>query len=133
VTGQVVPANTVRLLAHDDFADRRGRGRVIGSASPSGVVRHGSDPGRSIATDDDALRVVSLIRAGWGEATVSYGPYATDHGLAFAALVLNGHNTARTVEWHLRKVFTKLDITSRRQLAAALPKDDLALAGADWA
>jgi hypothetical protein len=95
VTGQVVPASTVRLLAHDDFADRRRRGRVIGSASPSGVVRHGSDPGRSIAIDDDALRVVSLIRAGWGEATVSYGPYAADHGLAFAALVLNGHNTAQ--------------------------------------
>ena len=32
--------------------------------------------------------------------------------------------SSRTVEWHLRKVFTKLEISSRRGLRAALPVRD---------
>jgi DNA-binding CsgD family transcriptional regulator len=47
----------------------------------------------------------------------------TVRGGASQALVVRGDISARTVRYHLRKVFVKLDISSRTRLDGALPTD----------
>jgi DNA-binding CsgD family transcriptional regulator len=74
--------------------------------------------------------------AATGEAVRSRTPEARDDLTAqeqqIALLACDGHSNAeigarlflspRTVEWHLRKVYAKVGITSRRDLARALPQ-----------
>ncbi|MFI8235416.1 AAA family ATPase [Streptomyces sp. NPDC085900] len=63
----------------------------------------------------------------------SFGDELTPQEKQIALLVRDGFSnpevgsrlflSPRTVEWHLRKIFTKLSITSRRQLRDALPRN----------
>jgi DNA-binding CsgD family transcriptional regulator len=67
------------------------------------------------------------VRRAGGEATTTLTP----HEARIAGLARDGHTnqeiadrlflSARTVQYHLRKVFTKLGISSRRELRDALP------------
>ncbi len=79
----------------DSYSDQRHMGRVLGSKSPSGVVRKGVDVEKLISIDNGALRIQPLAKAGWGRQGIAYGPYTRANGLAFSVFVLNGHNTSQ--------------------------------------
>ena len=96
-------------LGMDAFAERARR-ELIGTGEK---VRKRSDEGRDQLTPQEE-QIARLARDGLSNPEIG------------AQLFIS----ARTVEWHLSHVFTKLDISSRRQLRAALPKDNLALTGA---
>jgi len=81
---------------HDDFTDDRRPGSVIGQPGCAGIVRLGRDAEHNISIDNGALRIQPLIKPGWGRSGLVYGPFQRENGLAFAALVLNGHNTSQT-------------------------------------
>jgi hypothetical protein len=71
-------------------------GAVVGSVGPAGARRLGVDAEGRIGIDHGALRLRPLAEPGWGREGIAYEPPALVPGLAFAALVLNGHNASQT-------------------------------------
>jgi hypothetical protein len=79
----------------DSYSDTYPAGKTIGSTSNNGVIRQGIDKEKLVAIDNGALRFQPLIDHGWGKQGIAYGPYRRTNGLAFATLILNGHNTSQ--------------------------------------
>lgn len=84
------------VLLNDLFSEPLPAGKVIGSRASDGTLRRGVDVEHVLKVDHQALRIEPLITPGWGRAGVAYGPYRRQNGLAFAAFVLNGHNSAQS-------------------------------------
>ncbi|MBK9775903.1 MAG: nucleotide-binding protein [bacterium] len=84
------------LLLKDDFGDRRGRGRVLGTAAAGQPLRQGRDVERILSIDGGALRIQPPLQEGWGRTCLSYGPFPARPGLTLAVFMLNGHNTSQS-------------------------------------
>src|SRR3954454_10284895 len=106
--GRRVEARDELRTAHETFA-RTGAGAFAERARhellATGETVHGSGQQRSPELTAQEAQVARLAAGGLTNPEIG------------AQLYLS----ARTVEWHLRKVFAKLDITSRRDLRRALP------------
>lgn len=88
---EVIP----EALLADTFDDPRPPGAVLGTPARRGGVRLGADREHVLSIDGGALRVAPLIEAGWGRATLSYGPVACAPGTIFGITLMNGHNTSQ--------------------------------------
>lgn len=80
----------------DRYTSDLAAGTVVGSVAPDGTRRTGVDAEGLIGIDNGALRLRPLGRPGWGREGIAYGPFDPVPGLAFATLVLNGHNASQT-------------------------------------
>ncbi|MBV9681581.1 MAG: helix-turn-helix transcriptional regulator [Solirubrobacterales bacterium] len=79
--------------------------------------------GELLATGERARRRTATTRDDLTAQERQIAQLARD-GLTNAEIGARLFLSRRTVEWHLRHVFSKLDIQSRRQLASALEASD---------
>ncbi|MDJ0734026.1 MAG: hypothetical protein QNJ47_08085 [Nostocaceae cyanobacterium] len=79
----------------DLYSDNQPAGKVINNQNSAGLTRRGVDIEGVISIDNNALRIKPLIQPGWGRSGIAYGPYTRTNGLAFAAFLVNGHNTSQ--------------------------------------
>ena len=93
MTDLVVGAST---RCSDRFTGVLPAGTVVGSVAADGTRRRGVDVEGRIGIDHGALRFRPLETPGWGREGIAYGPFDPVPGLAFSALVLNGHNASQT-------------------------------------
>lgn len=84
------------IVLKESFAGALAPGRVVGTLTAGGAERKGIDLEGVISADNGALRIQPLLTPGWGRAGLAYGPYSRANGLAFAAFLLNGHNTSQS-------------------------------------
>jgi len=105
--GRRVEAREELRAAHEIFADvgmEAFAGRAQRELAATGEhVRHREPSTRDQLTEQEE-QIAQLARGGLSNREIAGTLYLS----------------SRTVEWHLRKVFMKLDITSRRQLRTAL-------------
>ena len=80
----------------DTFDEDRVPGTVIGSNATSGAKRLGSDLEAGVSVDHGALRFRYLLDAGWGRASLAYGPFVDQPGLALVVRLLDGLTTSQT-------------------------------------